>query len=455
VFTEHPSQTEIYAVARGEAGHDEARRHVEAGCVRCTSELRQAAGGQMGRFGDLLYRAVMDDDASTDERYDELAGRLRAWKALGDGESAAAEELATQLLAIPAGERRGRIRSTNRFASGALVDHLVERAREEGFREPARAVELAKLAVEVAEVLEPAGYPHRLAADAQALAWAMLANAHRIQAELVEAERAMATARRLLAEGTGLAGTRAEILSLEGSLRTDEARFGDAVAVLTEAAEIARALGDSEHEGKLLFQLGNAAGEAGNSAEAVQLLERAKELLDATGARRLGLYAAQALAYWLRTGGWIEQARALFDAITPEFLAEIEDPSSRLRFAWVGGGLAAAEGDLERGERELRAVRRAYAELDRVYPMCVVSLELAALLLEQGRTAEVRDLTREMIPVFASRQIHHHALAALAAFQEAVERDQATAALAESVMRYLSQAKNNPYLQFEGLRSPH
>jgi tetratricopeptide (TPR) repeat protein len=450
VFTEHPSETEIYAVARGETGHDEARRHVEAGCVRCTSELRRAAGAQIRRLGDLLYRVVMDEEEPEGELYQEISGGLRAWKAVGKGESATAEELEAQLLALPTGERRGRIRTSDRFASRALVDHLVERSRDEGFREPARAVELAKLAVEVAEVLEPAGYSRRLAADAQAVAWAMLANAHRIQAELVDAERAIATAKRLLAEGTGQTWTRAELLSLEGSLRTDEARFSEAVAVLTEAAEIYRAFGARESEGKVMMKLGNAAGEAGDPVAAVELLERAKELLDSAGARRLGLYAAQALAYWLRTGGWIEQARTLFDGITPEFLAEIEDPSSRLRFAWVGGGLAVAEGDLKRGERELRAVRRAYGELDLVYPMCVVSLELAALLLEQGRTAEVRELTRDMIPVFASRQVHHHALAALAAFQEAVERDRATAALAESMMRYLSRAKNNPYLPFEG-----
>ena len=46
----------------------------------------------------------------------------------------------------------------------------------------------------------------------------------------------------------------------------------------------------------------------------------------------------------------------------------------------------------------------------------VASLDLAALYAAQGRTAEVRRLAEEMLPVFTSRRIHREALAALIVF---------------------------------------
>lgn len=450
MFTEHPSPAELFAIAQGESGHDGARLHVEAGCVSCTAKLRQASGEEIQSLEDLVYDVVFEEDEVVrDAYYDALAPRLRAWKSVGKGETLSAKELEGQLLAIPIATRRDRIRRSHRFASYGLVEHLVERAREEGFREPARAVELANLALEVAEVLEEAGIPERIAADAQALAWAMLANAHRIQTELVEAERAMAAAMRLLASGAGTVWIWGEVLSLEGSLRTTEGRFGDAVKSLEAAAGIFRVLSDVAGEGKVLLQLGNVAGETGDAERAVKILVRSRELLKAAGDRRLELYASQSLANWLRNDGRIEEARAVFDSVEEEFLAEISDPSSRLRFAWLGAVLLAAEGEVEKGEEGLRAVRAAYAEREEVYRFCLVSLELAVLLLEQGRTREVQELTREMVPVFSSRQVHHHALAALVVFQEAVDREQATAALAQSVARYLERAQRNPYLKYE------
>lgn len=450
MFTDHPSPAELFAIARGETGNDSARLHVEAGCASCTAKLRQASGEEIRSLEDLAYDVVFEEnDVIRLGRYEALAPRLRAWKSVGKGETVSAQELEAQLLAIPIAARRDRIRRSHRFASYALVEHLVERAREEGFREPARAVELANLALEVAEVLEEAGIPERIAADAQALAWAMLANAHRVQTELVEAERAMAAAKRLLASGAGTVWIWGEVLSLEGSLRTTEGRFGEAIKALETAADIYRLLGDEEREGKSLLKLGNAAGEAGETGRAVELTSRAAELLRVSGSQQLELYAAQSLANWLRTDSQIAEARAVFDSIEEKFVEVVRDPSSRLRFAWLEAVLLAAEGEVERGEEGLRTVRAAYAERDEAYRFCLVSLELAVLLLEQGRTREVQDLAREMAPVFSSRQVHHHALAALVLFQEAVDREQATAAFAESVARYLERAQRNPYLKYE------
>jgi hypothetical protein len=53
-----------------------------------------------------------------------------------------------------------------------------------------------------------------------------------------------------------------------------------------------------------------------------------------------------------------------------------------------------------------------------------------------------------MVPIFAARQVHRHALAALSLFQTAAAARRATAELTREVLRYLERARKNPDLRF-------
>jgi hypothetical protein len=70
------------------------------------------------------------------------------------------------------------------------------------------------------------------------------------------------------------------------------------------------------------------------------------------------------------------------------------------------------------------------------------------LFIEQGRIDDVQRLAEEMVPLFASRQVHGHALAALAMFQQAAAGKTATAGLVREVVGYLQRARNNPLLPY-------
>jgi hypothetical protein len=78
-------------------------------------------------------------------------------------------------------------------------------------------------------------------------------------------------------------------------------------------------------------------------------------------------------------------------------------------------------------------------------------LEEAVLLLNEGRTSEVKGLAGELIVVFESKGVHREALAALRLFQEAAERETATADFARSVLSYLFRARHDQGLQFTPL----
>jgi hypothetical protein len=84
------------------------------------------------------------------------------------------------------------------------------------------------------------------------------------------------------------------------------------------------------------------------------------------------------------------------------------------------------------------------------YSAALADLEIAVLLLAEGRSAEVKAMARELVAAFESRNIHREALAALRLFQEAAEREEATAELARQVLRYLFRARYDQGLRFTG-----
>ena len=83
------------------------------------------------------------------------------------------------------------------------------------------------------------------------------------------------------------------------------------------------------------------------------------------------------------------------------------------------------------------------------YDAALVSLELSALYLEQGRTAEVRTLASEMAWVFKAQGVHREALAALGLFCQAAKADNLSVELARRLVSYLGRARHDQELRFE------
>ena len=81
--------------------------------------------------------------------------------------------------------------------------------------------------------------------------------------------------------------------------------------------------------------------------------------------------------------------------------------------------------------------------------MAVVSLELAALYLRQGRTAEIKQLAAEMVPIFESQDVHQDTIAALLLFKKAVDMETLTARMLEEVSGVLHRSKGRPRPQAE------
>jgi tetratricopeptide (TPR) repeat protein len=138
-------------------------------------------------------------------------------------------------------------------------------------------------------------------------------------------------------------------------------------------------------------------------------------------------------------------------------LPEVRELAERLggeldltRVAWVTGKINAGLGRSSEAEAAFRQARDVFLRLQLPWDYAVVSLELAVILLEHGRTGETRQLAEEMLPIFQAQKVEREALAALKVFCDAAKREKATVELARRVVKFLYRAQHDRELRFEG-----
>ena len=124
-----------------------------------------------------------------------------------------AETRLIELLAEP--EARWRIVACRRpeYRSWTLAARLLDESRVRAYERPRQAERLARIALEVAEKLDPGGYGERLILDLQARCWARLGNALRLAGDLDGADRAFGRGQSCL-DGCFDPFERAEFLAL-------------------------------------------------------------------------------------------------------------------------------------------------------------------------------------------------------------------------------------------------
>ena len=114
------------------------------------------------------------------------------------------------------------------------------------------------------------------------------------------------------------------------------------------------------------------------------------------------------------------------------------------RVVWLEGKVAAGLGRFGEARSAFEQARRAFERHELPYDFALVSLELAALLLEQGLAEEVSTLAGEILKIFQAQRIEREALAAVQMFCDAARRKAATVELARQVTRFLYRAQHDP-----------
>ncbi|MES1243106.1 MAG: tetratricopeptide repeat protein [Acidobacteriota bacterium] len=390
-------------------------------------------------------------DWDDDESWRPILSRLEWHRVRIVQEREAASRLTDELLGRTSRERQALISPLGprtRFHTFAVCERLIERSFEAGFRDPARAIEIAELAIRLAEGLDADHYG-AVAVDLKARAWAYLGNARRISSDLTGAEQALARAEALAEEGSADPLEEARILDLKASLLSDQGRFERAADLLDTVIDIYEEIRDPHRKGRALISQALFLSYAGQPERTVERIRQGLDLIDPEEEPRLLLMARHNLAWALIDCGRPDEALRQLESFRHTY-GEFPDPWTVLRLNWLEGRIAAGLGRLDEAGRRLREVRERFIGQALGYDASMVTLDLAALYLREGRTAEVRRLATEMLPIFLSQDVHRQALAALAAFQRAAEMDRATPGLVHEIAVYLRRARRNPRLTFQG-----
>lgn len=364
---------------------------------------------------------------------------------------AEAPRLWESLRDLPQSRRLALTREGNPFLSWGFCELLCDKSKALGAKEANEAVDLAELAVLIADHIADDESEDRWMYQLRAFAWSHLGNARRVKGDLKSAEAAFAMADQWWDagdEGTGDAlGYRPVLLDLKASLRNNQGRRSDALVLLDEAYDIHLLAGDRHRAGRVLVNESYVLLEMGDLDRAIPLLQKAEELIDPEREPRLMLCARHNLLDNLSKAGRFAEARALLPQVR-ELSRSAGSQLDRVRLRWVEARIAAGLGEPDEARQAFSEAQRGLLDQRIAYDAALVSLEMATFLLQEGRTAEVRELAREMIPIFQAQDIHREALAALAVFQAAAALDSATLELAREVAAFLARARHDPGLRF-------
>ena len=414
--------------------HDLVLGHLFQYCSTCREEYdRWHAEFSAGRSFES-YAVVVDRVIAASE---EIAAEVEA-------ERQAAQPKFETLLTLPQEERRTAIeRAPQEYQGPAMAELLIHDSLARMPGRPREALALAELAMVVLNHSEMSAYAVELYARATAHA----ANALRVSGRLPEASLLLDSARFLLrSEGGGDRLVRAELDSLEGSLRRDQRRFAEARALLERAVLTYHAQGLTKRAGRTRIKLGGVYHEQGNAQAAAEQAEQAIRLLDPTEHTALHLMARQNLADCFCELGRYSEALEL---IQQNQIETNLDQLSQLRVAWVEGKIARGLGQLDEAESHFLVSRHGFLKHEIAFDAALVSLELASLYLETGRTAEVQELAAEMVAVFNRLEIHREATSALVLFQEAAALNRVNLGFVRKLSTYLVRAQRDPSYPFE------
>lgn len=412
------------------------------GCMRRMEGLERSivAGDRSCRvlswpgdpYGDALDRSMPEVDA-----HRRVLARERAQ----------APALFVELSGYSTAQKDLILRNDARFRTWGLFELLVERSFETAIQDSGHAEELGLLALRLSDQLDPEIYDLGLIADYQGRAWAYIGNARRIRSDLRGAEEAFDVADEHLRQGTQDIIERAIFLDLKASLRRAQRRFDEATKLLRRAVTIFLQLGHRHRAGRTLVKLSTVRHFAGSVEDAIPLLYQALKLIDPEEEPRLLLAARHNLIDDLAEMGRYLEAQRLYRE-SRSLYRDFPDPWTQNRRKWVRGKIARGLGQHRLAESLFQIAREGFAEEGVSYDTALVSLDLAALYAQQGRTRDLKRLAREMVPIFSSLQIDREALAALAFLKQAIESDQASLEAVNGVANFLRFARLDSSLRF-------
>lgn len=417
---EHIGEGLFERFLRAEVSREEAQRvlrHLLSRCPECLP-LSSRMTAELGLFS----RAVVHEEAYEPmfERLSAFASRqeerLAVEKLRGWGQWASLEPASPQ-------ERFALIESGPRYHTYGFYQRLLEASRWYIRTDPAEAVDVVRLAILVAERLDPGVHGEKRVADLRAAAWASLGNARRLASDFEGSRRALNEAWRILEEeGTNDPVDRAHVIGLESSYIQDMGEFETAEASLEAALKIYRDLRDTHMEGRTLLKMADCIGQI-YPDRGILLIRQALPLIEVVKEPRLELCAQHDLAWFLNDNGQPEEALVVLERARPIY-QQFPDKWTQLRLHWLEGRIAAGMGDLAEAESIFSHLWDEFRARNLNHELVLVSIDFAEVLVLRGDVARAASLIKDCYPIMQAWRLHRYAMTAWIVFEKAVAKGQ-------------------------------
>lgn len=327
---------------------------------------------------------------------------------------------------------------------GSLAGHwaLLERSHELRYDDPEQMVDLARLALVVAEKLDPARHGARIVADLCCRAAIELANAFRVADQLDEARRMLAEAAQWLHQGTGNGHLEVRWYDVQASLLADSRHFDAACEALDVVYTAQLQNGDSHLAGRALIKKGLFLNYKGNTEGAIPITRQGLSMIDGERDPTLLSSGVHNLARCYMDLGQFRSARALLWVNRRRYKAL--GRVNELKLLWLQAQIDLGLGNRESAKEGFRAVKDGFAEAGLRFKEALVALELALVYAEEGRVADARSLGMEAAEVFLSLGIERETLSAVLLLRKAFELGVLPVALLQSVLEFLRAAETGP-----------
>lgn len=448
----HPNEFLLEEFLRALSGeHLELVEHL-ASCAPCRLRFGNFTRGRSGPVAQKVADVLQWPQRPVDygRTFHATERVLRDRECTLAAERSEAPDLLAELIGHPAEQRDLLLQNSPRFHTWGVFELLVEKSLEIAVQDPACSEELGLLALRLSDHLDADSYRAELIEDLRARAWAYIGNACRLRSDLLGAEEAFIAVRAHLKKGTRDPLERAILFDLEASFMRAQRRFGKALGLLRRALAIFLRNGQRHRAGRTLINMSVVQHYAGNPEQGISLLYRALELIDPEKEPRLLFYARHNLIDYLAAAGRFLEAQKLYRE-SRSLYCRFPDVRTQNRRKWVKGKIARGIGQIQEAESLLLAARDGFVSEGIPYETALVSLELATLYAEQGRTADLKRLAEEMVPIFSSLHIQREALAALTYLRQAAAAERVTADLVSAVAGFLQRAERDPETRFESL----
>lgn len=327
----------------------------------------------------------------------------------------------------------------------SLAGHwaLLERSHELRYDDPEQMVDLARLALVVAERLNPERHGATIVADLCCRATIELANALRVADQLDEARATLGDAVQWLHKGTGNSHIEVRLYDVQASLLADSRHFDAACEALDVVYKTQLQHGDSHLAGRALIKKGLYLNYKGDAGGAIPVLRLGLSMIDGESDPSLLYAGVHNLARCHMDLGQLRSARALL-WVNRRRYKEALGRVNELKLLWLQAQINLGLGNRERAKEGFCVVKNGFWEAGLRYNEALVTLELALVYANEGRVADARSLGMEAAEVFLSLGIERETMSAVLLLRRAFELRVLPVALLTSVLEFLRASEKGP-----------